>query len=82
MHLFWFPEETLAPITLLECGIFGFGLSKPGVPTFIGIEPGYKRAKNMIITAKELRPDIVIVHTLDDLAKQITDYVNGKKTRK
>lgn len=70
---FWFPEETLCPITLFE-------LSKQTAlnkTIFIGIHPNYKRKNDVIIQTKLARPEVKIVYSLKDLAKQIKDWTNS-----
>lgn len=74
--LFWFSNETVAPITLFELG--------PALHThkhsniFIGIDPEYKR-KNDVILQTYLRNKFlseIIVHSQYDLVKQILDNSN------
>ncbi len=64
---FWFPHETLCPITLYELGKQSI-LDKP---LFIGIHPEYKRKKDVEIQNGLIRPEIKVVYSLEDLAAQI-----------
>lgn len=73
--LFWFPKDTLCPITLFE---YGYWLAKDAKKLFVGIEPGYQREFD-IRYQTQLAPNgegIVgdIVSSLDDLAQQIIEY--------
>ncbi len=65
--LFWFPKETLCPITLYELG----KQSMPDKPIFIGIEPEYKRQRDVEIQTRLARPEIKIVYSLKDLSEQV-----------
>jgi hypothetical protein len=65
--LFWFPQETICPIALYELGAF----SMTDKPLFVGIHPNYPRRQDVEIQTGLVRPDINIVYSLDDLAKQI-----------
>ena len=67
---FWFPKETLCPITLYELG----KQSAYEKPLFIGVHPEYKRKSDVEIQTGLIRPEIKIVYSLNDLAKQIKDW--------
>lgn len=62
--LFWFPRDTLCPITLYELGSW----SMTGKPLAVGIHPEYPRALDVRIQTRLARPEIAIVHSLEDLA--------------
>lgn len=64
---FWFPKETLCPITLYELG--KEVLSKK--PLFVGIHPDYLRKRDLEIQLKLIRPEVNLVYSLEDLAEQI-----------
>ena len=64
---FWFPSETLCPITLYELGKISMTKKK----ILIGVHPDYKRINDIKIQTKLLRPEIKIVDSLKDLSKQI-----------
>jgi len=64
---FWFPKETLCPITLYELG----KQSSSDKPIFIGVHPEYPRRKDVEIQTRLVRPKIKIVYSLKDLADQI-----------
>ncbi len=64
---FWFPSETLCPITLYELG----KMSITSKSLFIGVDPRYERINDIKIQTKLVRPKIEIVYSLEDLAEQI-----------
>jgi hypothetical protein len=70
---FWFPSETLCPITLYELG----KLSTTRKPLFIGVDPKYSRIRDVKIQTSLIRPEIEIVYTLQDLAKQIKKWARN-----
>ena len=76
---FWFPKETVCPITLYELG----KQSALGKSLFIGIHPEYSRRRDMEIQMKLARPEIKIVYSLEELAMQIKEWksqvLNNKK---
>lgn len=61
--VFWFPPETLCPITLFELGSALERLNKIAV----GCHPEYKRKDDLMCQLRLIRPDLTLVHTLDDL---------------
>jgi hypothetical protein len=71
---FWFPKETLCPITLYELGKQSVG----NKPLFIGVNPEYLRMRDVVIQTRLIRPEIVIAKSLDELAQQIKQWENKK----
>jgi hypothetical protein len=69
--LFWFPKETLCPIVLYELGAW----SITGKKIFVGTDVGYQRTQDVIIQTGLVRPDVVVVTTLVDLAAQIHEWL-------
>lgn len=67
---FWFPRETLCPITLYELGKQNANQK----PIFIGIHKNYQRKKDIEIQTKLIRPEIKIVYSLENLAEQIKNW--------
>ena len=67
---FWFPKETLCPIVLYELGAW----SMTDKPIFVGVHPEYKRRQDVEIQTRLVRPDIVIVYSLNDLASEIRKW--------
>ena len=65
--LFWFPQETLCPITLYELGAW----SMTDKPLFVGVHPNYPRRQDVEIQTGLVRPEIEIVYSLEELAEQI-----------
>jgi hypothetical protein len=68
--LFWFPSETVCPITLYELG----KMSKTSKPIFVGVDKNYARKNDVIIQTKLIRPEVEIVYSLKELAEQIKSW--------
>jgi len=68
--LFWFPSETLCPITLYELGSWSNRL--PMKALLIGAHPNYSRRLDIVVQTALVRPEIKIVDSLDSLA-QLTE---------
>lgn len=66
--LFWFPEETLCPITLYELGAWCMTKKK----IFLGVHPNYQRLQDIQLQTALARPDISIVHTPQELQENIS----------
>jgi len=66
-RLFWFPCETVCPIALYELG----GWTKTYEPLFVGMDPAYPRRFDLEVQLRLARPDIEIVLSLEELAKQV-----------
>lgn len=65
--LFWFPPETLCPITLYELGAW----SVSAKPLFVGTHPDYQRRQDVVIQTRLARPEVEVVTSLDDLFRQV-----------
>jgi hypothetical protein len=75
--LFWFPSETLCPITLYELGAW----SMSAKPLFVGTHPDYQRRLDVEIQTRLARPEVRVVSSLNDLAQQVRDwYQVGQNT--
>jgi hypothetical protein len=70
---FWFPNETLCPITLYELGKISAGNKK----LFVGVDPDYARKVDLEIQLKLIRSDVKIVYSLGDLTEQIVGWANA-----
>lgn len=68
--LFWFPRETLCPITLFELG-YWLNHEKP---IFIGTHPEYERRDDVIIQTSLVRREINVVDSLEALASEVLKY--------
>lgn len=75
MILFWFPCETLCPITLYELGAW----SMTDKPLYIGIHPKYERHKDIEIQIELVRPDVKIMYSLKSLAEAIASDRSGNE---
>lgn len=64
---FWFPKETLCPITLFELGRW-IASDKPVV---VGTHPDYQRRFDVEVQCDLARPGMTIYSSLDDLAEAV-----------
>lgn len=71
---FWFPPETVCPITLYELGTWTPCLYKK---IFLGIDPAYTRKSDVVAQTLLVRPDMEIVYSLEDLAAEIVCWDKG-----
>ncbi|MEO7716659.1 MAG: nucleoside 2-deoxyribosyltransferase domain-containing protein [Capsulimonas sp.] len=69
--LFWFPCETVCPITLFELGAW----SMTGKSIFVGVHPEYSRREDIDVQMRLLRPELRVVLNLTDLAAQASGYL-------
>jgi hypothetical protein len=69
---FWFPKETICPITLYELG----KQSMDTKPIFIGVHPDYPRKKDIELQTRLIRPEVKIVYSLENLGYQIKNWVH------
>ncbi len=67
---FWFPKETLCPITLYELGTW----SAKGKKIFVGVHPEYRRRKDVEVQTALARPDVTVVYDIKELSKQIKNW--------
>jgi len=80
--LFWFPEETVCPITLFELGKIAQMLSNEqsdynGTDYIsIGIHPNYSRKLDIETQLPYILPDIQFQYSLEDLVDDIIEKVN------
>ena len=68
---FWFPKETVCPITLYELGTYTMGSS----PIFVGVHPEYERDTELLAWTAVHRPHLKIVRSLEQLAEQIKIWI-------
>lgn len=68
--LFWFPCETLCPITLFELGAW----SRTNKPLFVGTHPEYQRRLDVLVQLSLARPEAAVVNSLDALAAQVREW--------
>ncbi len=64
---FWFPPQTLCPITLYELGKW----SMTDKPLLIGVDPAYARRFDVITQTRLARPDVTVTDSLEGLAAQL-----------
>ena len=74
--LFWFPEETMCPITLLELGKYGCMNMAWNKTILVGCHPNYARKFDVEIQlALSDDSSIQVVDTLEKLAQQVVDAI-------
>jgi Nucleoside 2-deoxyribosyltransferase like len=76
---FWFPRESVCPISLLELGTCLKDLSKT---VFVGCHPEYARILDVKIQASLYRPEIIVVESIEELGNQIKNWASGKNEKK
>lgn len=69
--LYWFSPPTNNPIVFYELGKF----INTNKDIFIGVHPDFERKSDVRIQVGLIRPGLRIVHTLEDLAAQVKEYV-------
>jgi hypothetical protein len=74
--IFWFPEETLCPITLFELGRFSH---QKDTQLFVGTHPNYQRKLDVVTQLQLARPEIAVVESLDALTEQVSNYYTESK---
>ncbi len=70
LRAFWFPPQTLCPITLYELGAW----SMTDRPLLVGVDPAYARRADVEIQTCLARPEVQIESSLDDLAARIKTW--------
>lgn len=73
--LFWFPPETLCPITLFELG----SISAQNRPIFVGCHPDYARRFDVIKQLSLKRPGVKVRDTLTDVAKDAINWYSRSR---
>jgi hypothetical protein len=67
--LFWFPKDTLCPITLYELGKY----SRSQKLIVVGVDPEYKRSADVVYQTKLERPEVKVCFSLEQLAIQVME---------
>lgn len=70
--LFWFPHETLCPITLYELGV----AAAAGRRIFVGCDPDYQRKYDVSKQLSLIRPEVTVVDNLQQLVDQVVTTVH------
>lgn len=76
--LFWFPAETLCPITLFELGAAAHNNNQT---LFVGCDPKYARSFDVRKQLALINPSIKVVHSLPDLVDQVRTWVDNTHRR-
>ena len=64
---FWFPPDTLCPITLFELGAW----SMTSKPSFVGTHIDYQRRQDVVVQMQLARPEVPVTDSLEELQRQI-----------
>jgi hypothetical protein len=65
--VFWFPEETVCPITLYELGAW----SMTSKHLIIGAHPNYARRLDVVVQTELVRPDLPVLYDLSEVIDAI-----------
>lgn len=68
--VFWFPQETVCPITLFELGL-NLGRWKK---VLVGVHPNYSRKLDLEVQVPLYNRNIKIANSIHELAEQILEY--------
>lgn len=68
---FWFPKETLCPITLYELGTWSAISGTHRKRILVGTDPDYQRRQDVVIQTGLVRPEVTVVDSIDALVDQI-----------
>lgn len=68
---FWFPKDTLCPITLFELG----KMAPRGMPLFVGCDPGYQRKKDVEVQLGLIRPEVTVRSTMEKTVGDVLYYL-------
>lgn len=69
--LFWFPKETLCPITLFELGVFS---QKESTRLIVGTHPDYARRFDVQVQMELSRPEVKVHDNIEDM---VGDYLSA-----
>jgi len=69
---FWFPKDTLCPITLYELGVY----TNVKKDLIIGCDPEYKRRIDVIEQTSLRRPEITVQPCFDCFLSKIRNFIN------
>jgi hypothetical protein len=79
--LFWFPAETLCPITLYELGTWSaFRDDRGPRPLFVGTHPDYGRRHDVVIQTRFARPEVTVRCQLEELADDVQGWLRSAGT--
>lgn len=72
--IFWFPCETLCPITLYELGAWTILAGEKHTKIFVGCHPKYQRKLDVEVQTKLVANDIPVVDDLDKLVDVVHSW--------
>jgi hypothetical protein len=71
--IFWFPFETLCPITLYELGV----AAARGNTIFVGCHPAYARMFDVEHQLSLIRPEIQVRDNFADVVEDVTEWLTS-----
>lgn len=69
--LFWFPSESVCPISLYELGAW----SMTNKPLFVGVHADYSRRVDVVIQTRLVRPDVRVAGSLGELTGEVRRWI-------
>jgi len=75
--MFWFPSETLCPITLYELGAWTILSSQTPTKLFVGCHEKYARKEDVIIQTKLANPSVAVREDLQTVINDIIEWYQG-----
>jgi len=77
--MFWFPSETLCPITLYELGAWTILSKTTGTKLFVACHPNYARIEDVRIQTQLVDESILVGTSLEQIVGQIEKWYNDNK---
>ncbi len=74
--LFWFPYQTLCPITLYELGAAAYG----GDTIFVGAHPAYPRFFDIKKQLELIRPEVKVRDNFTDLVNDVKEWIDDRNS--
>jgi hypothetical protein len=68
--IFWFPFQTVCPITLFELGV----AAADYIPIFVGCHPAYSRKFDVEKQLSLIRPEVVVHDNWEPLVEQVEKW--------
>jgi hypothetical protein len=74
---FWFPKESICPITLFEYGYWLAQSKQLGMKIFVGADPEYARVLDLQVQTHLVDPNIKLHDTLESMCAEIIEYAHA-----
>ncbi len=73
--VFWFVEESLCPMSLLE---LGFQLARPDLPVIVGIHPAYARRECLSSQIATIDPRLPIASSVEGIITHLSELSGAR----